>query len=334
MNTEVQKTKLYDLAKCFTAILVVIAHVTRMYSPLGAISVAGQSPFLSHFTSYIYAFHMPLFIMLSGCVYGYCIENGKYGKALPFLKNKARKLLIPYFAFGVLYVAPVMLALGLAKGYAGYVLRGIILSNNSRHLWYLPALFWIFALFILLKPLLTKGKGHLAAVGCVSLLLTLASGFMPGSFQIPSACHYQFFFFLGILFNRFYDGIVRSFRRFRAVGFALPFAMLTMFGFASNSAADGIYAVMGILMAMFLFWGTLCRFPNVIGNRVYLSLKKNSFGIYLFHPMIVYALFYWLGKYNINPFLLSALICAAAILASIGATALLRKLRLKVLIGE
>ena len=43
MHTIVPKTKLYDLAKCVTAILVVIAHATIMYTPDGAIAVA-ESP--------------------------------------------------------------------------------------------------------------------------------------------------------------------------------------------------------------------------------------------------------------------------------------------------
>lgn len=348
MQTTVPKTKLYEFAKCVTAILVVIAHTTIMYTPVGAIPVAFQSAFLTRFTNYIYAFHMPLFVMLSGCIYGYGIEKGKYTKFFPFIKNKVKKLLIPYFAFGVLYVAPVMCILGVTNdGYIKYIVSGIILSLNSRHLWYILALFWIFLIFILLRPLLTKGICGLVIMGGISLVLWFGgSKIAPSLFQLPAAFNYQIFFFLGILFNRFYESIVQLFRKFYAIGFVLPFLLMTMFipelNFLKAYLYKGIgitmvlffYKGIGIAMAMFFCWCLLRRFPAVIHNSVYGSVKQNAFGIYLFHPMIIYVLYHWLGQYKFSPVFLSAFIWITATLLSVCATKLLRILRLQLLIGE
>lgn len=336
MHTIVPKTKLYDLAKCVTAILVVIAHATIMYTPDGAISVARQSAFLNRFTTYIYAFHMPLFLMLSGCVFGYCIEEGKYTNFFSFVKNKVKRLLVPYFAFGMLYVAPVMCILGLTnEGYIGYIIHGIVYSLNSRHLWYVLALFWIFLFFILFRPLLVKGNWGLVIMGGISLLVLFdVSRIVPGGFQLRAACYDQVFFFLGILFNRFYARIVPLFRKFYAIGFLLPFILMTMFMFKLNSMTAYIYKGIGIAMVMFFCWCLLCRFPAVVLNSVYGSVKRNFFGLYLFHPMIIYVLFHWLGQYNINPVLLSTFIWIVAAFLSICATELMRVLRLQLVIGE
>lgn len=335
MSATVNKSKLYDAAKCLTTILVVIAHATTMYTPNGAISVANESAILNHFTKYIYAFHMPLFVLLSGCVFGYCIEQNKYTKILPFVLKKGKKLLIPYLAFGIFYVAPTMCVLNLTNaGYINYIIQGIVLSHNSRHLWYILALFWIFLIFILLRPLLVKGIPELAVVGCISLLIFAGSKTVPGTFQLQAACNYQVFFFLGILFNRFYGKFDRLIRKCYALGLLLPFALLMMFFYNPNYISAFAYKLIGTGMIIILCWSLLHRFPAVTDHPLYRAVKKNSFGIYLFHPMIIYVLFHLLGQYDIDPVLLSTMIWVAATILSVFATKLVRKLRLQLVIGE
>lgn len=80
----VEKSKVYDVVKVITTLLVVIAYVTRMYTPTGVFDPLNESKILDHLTEYIYKFHMPLFVCVSGCVYGYCVEAGKYHVYAPF----------------------------------------------------------------------------------------------------------------------------------------------------------------------------------------------------------------------------------------------------------
>lgn len=335
MNPVVCKSKLYDLAKCLTTILVVVAHATRMYTPNGAVPVANQSALLNCFTQYIYAFHLPLFVMLSGCVYGYCLEAGKYTTGRSFLMQKGKRLLIPYFAFGLFYVAPVMTGLGLAgAGYSDYVIYGIMLSNDARHLWYLPALFWIFLICSICRPLLVKGIRELIVAGVISVLIFAAARILPDAFQIRAACDYQLFFFLGILFNRFYREMDGLFRRYYVVGFFLPVILLAMFFFNPNSLSACAYKGIGVGMMMIFCWGLLRRFPGVIDHPLLRCIKRNAFGIYLFHPMIVYVLFRLLGKYDLAPAALSVFVSAVSIFLSIWATEGVRMLHLHLLIGE
>ena len=335
MNTIVDKSKLYDVAKCLTAILVVVAHATRMYTPVGAIPVSNQSAFLNYLTNYIYAFHMPLFMMLSGCVYGHCIEQNKYSNILPFVRNKAKKLLIPYLFFGIIYVAPVMCILDVTEsGYDNYVINGILLSYNSRHLWYILALFWIFLIFMLLRPLFLKGTRELVIAGCISLLLFVISRIVSCVFQIQAACNYQFFFFLGVIFNRFYNKIDHFFSKYYAVGFLLPIVLMTMFIFNPNSLLAYVYKVIGTGMIMIFCWSLLHWFPKIINNPIFCCIKKNSFGIYLFHPMIIYVLYHLLGQSDIDPILLSTIISIVATILSVYGTKIVRLLHLQWVIGE
>ena len=147
MNKKSNPSAVYNIVKFITVLLVVFAHSTRMYTSGGAFSPLNQSIILAKITDYIYIFHMPLFMFVSGAVYGLCIQQGKYEKKLDFIRNKAKRLLIPYYVFGLFYVAPVMCLTGLTnQGYFSYCFTGILRSLNSRHLWFLLALFIIFLL--------------------------------------------------------------------------------------------------------------------------------------------------------------------------------------------
>lgn len=55
--------------KVLLLILVVVAHVTRMYTLQGSIPVYGCNKLLFVITDYIYSFHMPAFIAVSGMTF-------------------------------------------------------------------------------------------------------------------------------------------------------------------------------------------------------------------------------------------------------------------------
>lgn len=329
------ESHLYHIAKTVTTLLVVIGHSAVMYTSYGAFDPINDSGFLAALTDYIYSFHMPLFVFLSGAVYGHCIDHGKYDKCLPFAANKARRLLIPYLAFGLLYVAPVMCLLGLTEQtFWEYSYSGILLSGNSRHLWYLPALFWIFLLAIPAKPLLTHSRWGRMAVLLLSAALFEAAQFVPGQFQLYMACHYQLYFFLGVIFHYSYGQFAKFAEKFRYWFVPLPFILLGQLWFNPNYITTMLYRLIGISMMLgisFLlarYWGKWSK------NRWCRILWQDSFGIYLFHPMIIYVLYYCLGSLDIPPLALCFGAVAVALIGSVLATWGLRKMGLKILLGE
>ncbi len=335
MNKSANRPSLYDAAKVLATVLVVVAHATVMYTDSGAIDVSGTSCLLTYLTEYIYSFHMPLFFFLSGCVYGYCIELGKYERTLPFIFTKFKRLIIPYLFFGLFVVTPTMLMLGLwDSGLVNYVYRGIVLALNARHLWYLPALFFIFVLSAVYRPLIKKGNGGLAAAVLLSLTLYFLARFVPWEFQLRAACNYQIFFMAGIIFNRFCGKLCVADSWQLPVGALLLAALLLQFVYNPNDLTDRIYSFVGIGGVMLLCTALLCRFPAITDNRIYKLVKENAFGIYLFHPMIIYVLYYALGSLGINPIILSSCIAVTAFALSILLTVIVRKLHLRTLLGE
>lgn len=325
----------YHVAKTIAVLLVIIAHCTVMYTSYGAFDPLNDSPVLAVFTDYIYSFHMPLFVFLSGAIYSYGVDHGKYSEFFPFLFNKAKRLLVPYFVFGFFYVAPTMCLLGLTEQtFFEYCYSGILLSQNSRHLWYLPALFWIFLLVMPAKPLFVKStKIRIALLLCSHLLFYIAS-YVPGKFQLYACCQYLFYFLLGVSFHYEYVHFYNLAQKYRYLYFPLPLVLFVQFRFNPNLYTHLFYRLIGITMILGLALYITQRKPHLLKNPYYLLIQNHSFGIYLFHPMIIYVLYFFLGKYDIPPFILSFGIFIATSILSILATKLLRRFHLEKLIGE
>ena len=97
-----KKVEQYELIKVIAIILVVLAHITRMYTGEGVVNPLNESLILNYLTKFIYSFHMPLFVAVSGAIYYYVkVKLNKYNDNKIFVKNKAKRLLIPYMVFGV-----------------------------------------------------------------------------------------------------------------------------------------------------------------------------------------------------------------------------------------
>ena len=298
MEIRNQKSVLYNYIKIITTILVVIGHVTVMYTNNGAIKVGGQSLLLQYITEIIYSFHIPLFYAVTGAVFALCIESGKYKDSVKYILNKCKKLLIPYFAFGIFYVAPVMKAVGLIDGsFTRYIWEGIFLSRNSRHLWFLGSILCMYILYLPFKELL-RNKIYIGLVlmGAVSFFLYQIAYEMPQDFQIRRACLDQGWFYAGVLFNAFYDKIG-----------------LLWSGRLEKSGE---------------WFDKIGKIPFVK------TMERNSFGIYLIHPMIIYLLFYWFGYSPLPPVVLCGCIFLVTMAVSIGVTEGLRKMKLGILLGE
>lgn len=180
--------------------MVVLGHVVFTYSPMSIITPHTPSPLLNHIKDVIYSFHMPLFIFASGCVFSYQLEVKK--KTMTFVhlfKNKFKRLLIPFYVFGILMVYPTMIILGF-RNPINYIIDGFLFVLDPRHLWFVYALFLIFLVFFLLRKICIKLKFPIWTIAIVALLLyCFPIDFI--YFQIKNVEHYFIWFILGYLFT-------------------------------------------------------------------------------------------------------------------------------------
>ena len=326
------KSRHYDAMKFVATILVVFAHSSRMYTGAGVVAPLNPSPGLAFLTRLVYSFHMPFFMAVSGMVYGLCVDDlGKYRETGRFVKNKSLRLLVPYLFFGLAYVAPVMVLFRFTDAsYATYCFKEILLGEDPRHLWYLAVLFEVFLLCAVGGRIIRK-PGLWPVLGLSALLagVSFVSAKFPGMFQLRNLAYYALYFYLGFVFNRFYGtlrGIVRN-PVFLIVASLLVWLLYGVGGWMANvaKAVLGGLALAGLSACI---PGKFMELPPVV------SACKNGFGIYLFHPMIIYVLYRFFEPCDVPPVVLCCSIALAAYIASWLASIAFRRLKLAVLLGE
>lgn len=327
-----KKTDIYAYLKVFTTFLVVLAHATRMYTSAGAVQTVMHSDSLAYITEFIYSFHMPLFFVISGMVYGFCVDEcGKYDDYKRFIFNKAKRILIPYFIIGFCFVVPVMVNLHISNdGYFRYALYGILLNNDSRHLWYLATLFGIFALV----GIFGKKKDKNLTILLVMIVVHYAWNNTIGSkipnllFDVKSILFFDAFFYMGVILNRNSKLLFALKNPFLIICFFVFQVIITKYNIPCTDYVlrfSGSFMVIGICQ-----WFS----DGLRNNSFYKVLSKNGFGIYLFHPMIIYIIFYIFRSVKISPVLLTAFAVATSYVLSVCVSCLLRKVKLGFIIGE
>lgn len=314
-----------DVMKFLGIILVVAGHVTRMYTPQGLIPTIEDNYVLELITNVIYSFHMPMFVFVSGMTLAFVsARKSSYHAFWPFVRNKAKRLMIPYFVFALFWVLPFMVGYGF-RDFKTYLLNGIILSFDCRHLWYVWMLFNVFILFYILRTIVERLQIPQYYIMIVSLLLYVGEAIGGGKlpyFQIDSMLEYQFWFILGYMTMIYRQETRMLIPISIIIGFvsAYFYALISLFTFA--------------LIGVWLTYLLAQRILRITKYKTINKIVKNSFGIYLFHPIIIYALYYHFGKYQPNEYLFALGVLITSFTISYFLTEMTRMVKLQILIGE
>ncbi len=216
-----------DLAKGITIYLVIVGHAANNL----------DEPF---YRLVLYAFHMPLFFMLSGMLMR---PKEKYGlrewKDIIFKNLKV--LIVPYFLWGIIYAPFTYVNIG-RIGFGSW--RTLTNAGTLTSLWYIPCLFLIRMEMHLLFMLFKKIKANSKILAAIAAAVSFAIGFV-----IPYNGKIGYFWCVDISFV----GL-----GFVLVGYVVK-ELLDKF-----STAKARYHVVGMIMsAIGLFAGTYCMKDNL-----------------------------------------------------------------------
>lgn len=319
-----------DVLKVITIILVILAHVTRMYSGVGIIKME-QNNILDMITKYIYSFHMPLFVSISGAIYYIGKrENRKYKHRIDFVKSKFRRLLVPYLFFSLFYVLPTMQIIGAVhENSTIYFMKNYLLAIDPRHLWYVMMLFLLFIIYDLFENTINQ---HTTSFLIFFILLNLISPRIPMIFQVGSVARYCLYFHLGYIYRKI--NLINRLPTDKVI----IYVFINLFLFVSiemyvngilNHLLHPLVSISGCMMMTVI--------AKIILNKKLLAFRQlllNSYGIYLFHPMIIYLIFFYFRGLVTNPYAFSAAVFVTSILLSNFLTNLFRYIGLSQVIGE
>lgn len=206
------------------------------------------------------------------------------------LLNKVKRLLIPAYLFGILFSITLSLNTLTIKN----------ITNGYIHLWFLPSLFWCFVF----APVFVRKRNYI--IECILLIITFFFIYIPlpqylglGSFHI-----YFFYFVLGItlakyqnLFNFIFSQKRIKLFLYTIALFSLVFIILfdkngytdqPLFRFSYHSALIPIIRIIYKITAITSIVITIKHLNLIHDNKLFQTLNRTSYGIYIFHMWIMY----------------------------------------------
>lgn len=257
--------------QCFGILLVVLGH-------------SGETiPYLS---KWIYSFHMPLFIFISGYLLDYTSKNGiEKTDMIKFINKKVKRLLIPYLVISSLAYVPKYL-LGkfamrpLDLTFSSYI-HGFLYpwDNPIIFFWFLPTLFFIMIITIYFIRMF---KDNIKMILFLSLIISvLSKKYIDIEFlNIKGILNYLFFFILGIGYKRYESRIDEIFKLKNILTFIIfNIILLINCGTDYKISSQIIYifiAVTGILFSL-----SLEKFYSKKQYNFLNHLYGKSYSIYL-----------------------------------------------------
>lgn len=262
-----EKLNFIDISKAIGIILVVVGHYYPDNAPI----------YYDSFRSYIYTFHMPLFLFLSGCMFAY---TRKKESVVLTMKKKLNRLAIPYIIVSVLIIG-----LKLVTQRFVYVENGVDFFSFVRMLYEPEAGYFLWYIWVLLWMYFLCSFFNNRAYLYILFVLSIIVKFIPEEFPRVLCLHElknsaMYFLFGAILFN---DNIYVHFRKNHVqMLFVICFVICSFFWFMGWYQSPIVMSLFGTL--------GIYSLANMMDKGEYkklLYIGKSSFIIYLFHTTIM-----------------------------------------------
>ena len=273
---------------------------------------------LSSFVTYAFS-------LASGYLFAYKIHEGGYREYFPFLKNKAKRLLVPYVFVMATWVAPITAYFFGAN--LPEFFKTFVLCINPCQLWFLWMLFWVFAIVWPLRKVMTERPvtGWFAAIIIYGIGIA-GQRVIPNIFCIWSAFEYVPFFCIGMRIR------AREESGRKSITESLPWAgwtgiHLTVFvihmsasgqtGAIWKTVRTGLTFLLNYIgaIAAWTVLQALAASVNRKGSRFFGKLYSRSMPMYLYHQQIIYFVIVWLNG-KVNPWINTGVNFAAALTGS------------------
>lgn len=269
-----------DYTKVLACILVVIGHLLQ---GLNKANIEWNDTLYEYINMFIYLFHMPLFMCLSGYLYKKTsnIENIKDYKK--FVLKKLVNLGVPYISFYLLYVMINMLFSSSVNTQMGINEVFSIFTKPIAPFWFLYALFFIFLLIPILEKIWLK---NINMVLLTTIVLYIFNIFIKTNvYVIDIVFQYSFYFYLGVfIYNQ---NIKKAKMRFNVINIIIYILLSILFYYLTSKSSNlllcfynyfmGIY---GVIISLFVF-----KSINLEKSTIWNFLSRYTFQIYLTHTI-------------------------------------------------
>lgn len=284
---DIRRIAYLDIVKLVTIYLVILGHVLIKMDP--DLSVGGK------LYAFIYTFHMPLFVLLSGYFSGSACSKPFF----VFIRNKVRQLLLPAATCAVI----VCVYLYVVRSQTDF--RDEIIGNS----WFLKILFVYYVLFYLLKQ--TKVNDWMLFVTsavllflipiCSSLQMNLLypyfwCGFFMRKYDVlEKLCSGQYLLLVVMVFIGLYACKLEY-----GIPTYIPIYKDTLFGYWHLIAFRYLIGFVGCLMVIMLVSLLYNGFYKSEGQSCLAEYGKKTLGVYVLQTILVINIFPDMYQWNVE----------------------------------
>lgn len=273
-----------DYTKMFACILVVVGHLLQ---GLNKANIQWNASLYNYINTFIYIFHMPLFMCLSGYLYKKYTKINSWKEYFKFIKKKLINLGIPYLFFYLAYVFINMLFSSSVNSQKGIADIMNIFTNPMPPFWFLYALFFIFLVVPILEKIL---KNNRSIIFIFSILLHIFNIFIKTNiYAIDIVAEYLIYFYLGSILAY---KIKEKTKNENIILYLLIFIVLaSIYCFIIEKQILNteimqmfkiILAILGTIETIQIFKYLTDRIKN---NKILNIISKNTMPIYLMHTI-------------------------------------------------
>lgn len=218
---------------------------------------------------------MPMFVFISGYLFEYLLFRGKYPSWVNLLQKKGVRILLPYFVFGLFFMA--------TTG----DWHPLQLFRSYWHLWFLPMLFWCFIVGYGIFKMRCRLWAELMLLA-ITFSTSLMPKFIPMWFGLHNITVWFYWFYLGMLCYKYRDTIYSYLRKYKLSIFLLlcSVAVIVLFPVEyGDSTWYGNLAVTCCIVSL------SCLMSGIDWSKYKMTIpivkfSAYSFGIYIWHNWV------------------------------------------------
>ena len=275
--------------KTVLMVLIVIYHGCALWTNNWGDFPRIQAPKIGFFAEWLNSFHIYSFTLVSGYIFYYKKnELHQYDDFVAFIYKKVKRLLIPFYVVGIMWVIPFEIIF--SKQGVSFALR-FILGISTSQLWFLFMLFDVFIVAFVLNKLIYKQDINSIAICLISWFFgKLGNKYFLNVFQIFSAFQFIPYFIIGMKLRE-HKKILQYLMKYRIIfmlllGDVMLFTMLCVY--KMNGAPKITLYILGAVTAFISLQKCGEIFYGWSESQIFGFLTRFSFSVFLFHQQIIY----------------------------------------------
>lgn len=291
-----------DYLKAFACFLVVLGHLLQS---LQKSNLDAHTSITSFIIFFIYLFHMPLFMCMSGFLY--CQKNEKFTfeKYKKFEYKKIINLLIPYVTFYLLFIGINMLFARSVNSVRGIEDILNIFNKPMAPYWFLYSLLSIFIVVPLIEKIFKYNRTRIFI--CFVFFKILSFLEKTNIYFIDTIMAYAIYFYFGAFINK--ESRNKTNKSITNVFLVIIYVVLSLICYKyAYWCSQIVLQSINLFLAILGIWICIRIFRKINLSYFLNSFKKYTFQIYLTHTIFAAGVRIFLLKLNVNNYFLHLII--------------------------